>query len=204
MKNIAAVLFGAFLLLSSGCGKTDKQEVVLPLTEKEIAKAVDYGIKNASLSVTEFTSGWTVDMGYKQGKGTATIITPFLRVALLSRQAALSGEEIPDLLIKTAIKEDLEFINFEVILFGGSPTFARDTLFLLKYDTKQVQPSYCFMPPYSEIARDYTQIAKGRVKFQRTGIPADAKIVLVASFKTEEEAEDVSVCEFAFDLSKYL
>ncbi len=204
MKRNVLILFGMFFLLLFGCGKKAIQEAVLPLTEEQISRAVDYGIKNASLSVTEFTRDWTVDLGYDQGKGTATIITPFLKVALLSRQAALSGEKPDERVIRTAIKEDTDFINFDLLLFGGSPKFPRTVEFHLKYAGREIKPSYCFMPSYGEIARDYTMSAKCRVKFSRAGIPPDAKIVLVASFKPDEETKEVSVAEFQFDLKKYL
>ncbi len=203
MRKIFFVLIGVFLLLFQGCGKKAAEETVLPLTEDEIRQALDFGAENADLSLTEFTYDWTVSKGYAQGKGTATIITPFLRVALLSRQAALTGKKPDDYLIKAAMREDADLINFEVMLFGGSPKFGRTVQFLLKHNNEEIEPSYSFMPHYSEIARDYTQSAKGRAKFKKEGIPENAKITLSASFKPEEEMDETSVCEFAFNLAEY-
>ena len=203
MRKTFFVLFGVVLLLFQGCGRKTEEGTVSPLTDEEIRQASDFGAENAELSLTEFTYDWTVDLGYGQGKGNATIITPFLRVALLSRQAALTGKKPDEYLIKAAMKEDAGSMNFEVLLFGGSPKFGRTVQFLLKYNDVELKPSYFFMPPYSEIARDYTQTAKGRVKFKKEGIPADAEVVLAASFKTEEEIDEVSLCEFRFDLKKY-
>ncbi len=203
MKIKIWVLVGAVLLFFTGCRQTVKENVVLPLTDKEIEDALDYGEKNASFTLTEFTSDWTVDKGYHRGKGKATIVTPFLRVALLGRQAALTGEKLDSHLIKTALKEDIESLNFEVTLYGSSSRFARSTKFLLKCGKKQVQPDYFFMPPYGEIARDYTQVAKGRVMFKKEGIPDDAEVILVASFNTDEEMKEVSICRFPFDLKRY-
>lgn len=204
MKKIIGILLGMVLLISSGCKEKKQQEVILPLTDEQIAKAIEYGVKNASLSFTEFTHDWTVNLGYDQGKGTATIITPFLRVALLSKQGVVVGGKTDEQVIKMALEEEKDYINFELLLFGGSPRFARTAKFLLKYGDKEVLPSYCFMPSYSEIARDYTQTAKCRVKFKKEGIPEDAKVILVVSFKPDEDIKDISVCEFVFELSKYL
>jgi len=203
MKVMMHLLLMAILLFFSSCRKAVKEETPIPLTEEEIKESVEYGVKNASLSFTEFTAGWTVNLGYGKGKGSATLITPFLRIALLSKQLFPSGEKLDAHMIDKVAKEDIEFLNFEVMLYGESTEFARTAKFLLRYDSKQVHPSYFFMPPYSEIARDYTQRAKGRVKFKKEGIPEDAVVTLVASFQADGEAEEISVCEFIFDLPEY-
>jgi hypothetical protein len=203
MKVTIHLLLTVVLLVFSSCRKAVKEEIPLPLTEEEIKESIEYGAKNASLSFTEFTADWTVGLGYGKGKGNATLITPYLRLSLLSKQLSPSGEKPDAHMIDMVVKEDIEFLNFEVTLYGSSPEFARNAKFLLKYKSEQIHPSYSFMPPYSEIARDYTQRAKGRVKFKKEGIPEDATVILVASFQADEEAEETSVCEFVFDLSEY-
>jgi len=200
-KEIILFVVG-ILLLISGCSK--KQIAVqLPISEKEIEEAIEYGIKNASLSTTEFVSDWTVSSGYGGGKGSATIVTPFLRTALLAKQAEMTGQKVKRELIEQVLKKDANELTFDVLLFGEYPQFGKSVQCSLKYDNKTIQPVYQFIPPYGEMARDYTQAVKGTVKFKKEGIPATAKVVLCFSFNVSEEGKEKYTCEFEFDLSKY-
>ena len=200
-KEIILFVVG-ILLLISGCSK--KQIAVqLPISEKEIEEAIEYGIKNASLSTTEFVSDWTVSSGYGGGKGSATIVTPFLRTALLAKQAEMTGQKVKRELIEQVLKKDANELTFDVLLFGEYPQFGKSVQCSLKYDNKTIQPVYQFIPPYGEMGRDYTQAAKGTVRFKKEGIPAAAKVVLCFSFNVSEEGKEKYTCEFEFDLSKY-
>jgi len=204
MRKILWVLFTGILLFSSGCGRKEKQEdIVLPLTQKKIKEALDFGVKNAELSTIEFTSGWTVDLGYGESRGNATIMTPFLRIALLGREATLRQKKVDDRTIDAVLKADIDYITFNVTLFGGYPQFGRSVKFLLKNNKENLTPEYMFMPPYSQMGRDYTQTATGNLKFKKAGISENAKITLIATFKIQEESADLYTCKFEFDLSKY-
>ena len=203
VRKGTTLLLLAILLFISGCSKNKKTGVQLPISEKEIEEAIKYGIKNAELSTTEFVSDWTVNMGYGEGKGTATIVTPFLRIALLSKQAKMAGQKVKRELIEKVLKEDADEFTFDVLLFGGYPEFGRSVQCLLKYNNKKIQPVYQFIPPYAEIGRDYTQSVKGTVKFKKEGIPATAKIVLCFNFNVSKEEKEKYTCEFEFDLNKY-
>ncbi len=201
-KKIVIFFSLTAVIFFSGCNKKSV-EVPLPISEGEIEEAIEFGIKNAELSPTEIASNWTVNLGYGEGKGSATLITPFLRTALLAKQAQQMGQQVRREVIEKALTEDADMIVFEVLLFGGYPQFGRSVKFLLKYDKKEFMPVYTFIPSYSEMGRDYTQIVKSRVKFKKTDIPSDAKVVLWIQFNVEPEGKEKYTCEFDFDLSKY-
>ncbi|MGB9693681.1 MAG: hypothetical protein ACPLYF_02445 [Fervidobacterium sp.] len=202
LKKIVIFSSLATLIFFSGCNKKTV-ETSLPLSEQGIEEAIEYGIKNAGLSTTEFVSDWTVNLGYGEGKGTATIVTPFLKVALLSKQAEMAGQKVNRTLIEKVLKEEADKLTFDILLFGGYPQFGRSVQCSLKYNNKIVHPLYQFVPPYGEMGRDYTQTAKGTVKFQKEDIAPTAKVVLSCSFNTTEEGKEKYTCEFEFDLSKY-
>ncbi|MCM8777949.1 MAG: hypothetical protein NC905_06810 [Candidatus Omnitrophica bacterium] len=187
-----------------GCNRKTA-EIPLPLSETEIQEAIEYGIKNAELSTTEFVSDWSVDLGYGEGKGKATLITPFLKVAFLAKQAQIQGQKVKRDIIEKVLKEDSDCLVFDILLFGGYPQFGRTVEFSLKYDGKEIQPVYKFIPPYAEISRDYTQSVKGNVKFKKTDIPKNCIVVLKAQFNMSEEPEvkEKYTCEFEFALNKY-
>jgi len=204
MRKFFCVFLAGILLLSSGCGRKEKQtDVALPLAQTQIQEALDLGARNAELSTTEFTSDWTVDLGFGESRGNATIMTPFLRIALLGREATLRDRKVDDRTIKAVLKEDINSITFNVTLFGGYPQFGQSVKFLLRYGKTDLTPAYMFMPPYSQMGRDYTQTATGNVRFNKAGIPDNAKITLIATFKIDPEAADLYTCRFEFVLSKY-
>lgn len=204
MKKGAGVLFAIVLLIVSGCrSKSAVEETVLPMTEAQIREALDFGAKNSEFSTREFTSDWTVDKGYGESRGNATIVTPFLRVALLGKEAALTNKTLDDRTINAVLKEETDFLTFRVTLFGGYPQFGRSVKFVLQYGKEEIAPDYMSMPPYSQMGRDYTQSATGSAKFKKGGIPEDAKVTLIATFNVDPETTDVHTCKFEFDLSKY-
>ncbi|MDD3726424.1 MAG: hypothetical protein PHI44_04445 [Candidatus Ratteibacteria bacterium] len=202
MIRKTGIIFLLITMFFSGCAKKGS-DIVLPISEQKIEEAIEYGIKNVELSTPEFVSDWTVDLGYGEGKGSATLITPFLKTALLSRQAKLIGQEINRALIKKALKEDADCLTFEVLLFGGYPQFGRSVKFVLQYNQKELLPVYTFLPQYSEMGRDYIQTVKAIVKFKKTDIPVDAKVILKTQYNIYAEGTEKYTCEFEFDLSKY-
>ncbi len=207
MKKEAGVLFAIVLLVLlvfSGCrSKKSMEEAVLPLTEAQIQEALEFGAKNSELSTREFTADWTVDIGYGESRGNTTIVTPFLRVALLGKEAAIAGRKPDTKIINSVLKEEANYITFNVMLFGGYPQFGRSVKFILKHGEEEIAPHYMSMPPYSQMGRDYTQSATGSAKFKRAGIPENAKVTLVATFNVDPETTDIHTCKFEFDLSRY-
>jgi len=199
MKKILLIL--GILACLTGCEKKRENNTKLPLSDEEIEKALEYGKKNVSLTYTEFTEKWAVDLGYERGKGRAVIITPFLRVALMGKKAAKYKEKINYSLIKKVLLEDADKLYFEVMLFGDSPEFGRTVKAILKYDGREFSPVYLYFPHYSQMSRDYTQIVTGRIKFLKGGIPDDAKITLIVTFSPFSKGEKETTCKFSFDLN---
>ena len=199
MKKFIAIFL--ILLLYTGCSRKEKK-IVLPLSEEEIQQAIEYGRKRAKLTFIEFAKDWTIDLGYEEGKGMATLITPFLRVALIGKKAAELGQKVDRKLIHMALEKEIGYIHFKLQLYGDTPTFGRELKIYLEYKGKKIFPSYLHLPPYSEFTRDYYNVVKGDVKFAKSGIPDDARIKLVV-FYPEKGTRKASTCEFIFDLKKY-
>jgi len=193
-------LYLILIFLITGCAKN--KEVGIPISPEEIKEAINYGEKNASLTFTEFTEKWTIDYGYREGKGKATIITPFLRVALLAKNAAEKNQKIDMKIVNIALKDISDKLCFRVCLYGNYATFGRTAKFYLEYNGKKIQPISSYMSPYSQFTRDYTHISEGEVKFSKKEIPENAKVKLIVIFKPFEELE-AETCIFEFDISKY-
>jgi len=198
-----------FLILVSlivSCGK--KEEVRIPLGTEEIKEAINYGEKNASLTFTEFTEKWTIDYGYDYGKGKAILITPFLRVALLAKNAKERGQKLEMKVINLALREISDKIVFRVTLYGDYGKFGKTAKFYLEYKGKRINPISSYTTFYSQFARDYTHISEGEVKFPNREIPKDAKIKLIVSYipferEFQKGKPKETICTFEFDLSKY-
>ena len=199
MKKFLFIV-GILVFLVS-CRKERESKVELPLSDEEIEKSLEYGRKNVSLTYTEFTEKWAVDLGYERGKGRAVIITPFLRVALIGKKAAKYNEKVNYSLIKKVLLEESDKLYFEVMLYGDYPEFGRTVKARLKYDGREFFPVYLYFPHYSQMSRDYTQIATGRIKFLKDSIPDDAKITLIITFSPLKGKKETT-CKFSFDLNK--
>ena len=198
MKKIFFLLL-IFVILT-GCQKK-KENYNLPLSDKEIEECLNFGKDNFSLSYTEFTENWAVNLGYDYGKGRAILITPFLKVALIGKKAAENNEKVDIDMVEKILAKENDKISFEVTLFGNYPQFGRTVKAKLKYKDKEFSPIYCFFPKFSQMARDYTQIVTGKIVFPKDDIPDDAQISLIVSFKPFE-SEKEETCTFDFDLKK--
>jgi len=197
-------LYLILIFLITGCAKN--KEVKIPISPEEIKEAINYGEKNASLTFTEFTKDWTIDYGYEYGKGNATLITPFLRVALLAKNAKEKNQKLDMKIVNLALKDMSDKIIFRVTIYGDYPTFGKTAKFYLEYNGKKINPISSYTSFYSQFARDYTHISEGEVKFSNKEIPKDAKVKLVVfylPYEAEKEKPKETICTFEFDLSKY-
>jgi hypothetical protein len=197
-------LYLILIFLITGCAKN--KEVKIPISPEEIKEAINYGEKNASLTFTEFTKDWTIDYGYEYGKGKATLITPFLRVALLAKNAKEKNQKLDMKIVNLALKDMSDKIIFRVTIYGDYPTFGKTAKFYLEYNRKKINPISSYTSFYSQFARDYTHISEGEVKFLNKEIPKDAKVKLLVfylPYEAEKEKPKETICTFEFDLSKY-
>lgn len=201
MKKIVSLILCSLLLFSTGCYR---KQTVLPLSETEINEAIKFGIDNTSLTNTEFVAPWTLASGgYMKGEGTVTLMTPFIRIALMSKKCAVAGEKLDRRMIKSLLLKESGFIHFEITLYGDTYGFARTVNFSLIHDGKEYKPVAQFMPSYADMGRDYTCIATGWAKFKKDNIPDDATIRLSIKFKTNEKNEDVTKLDFNFNLKEF-
>ena len=198
---LCMAVFVSALLFSAGCSR---REVALPISDKEIDEAVKFGKDNSSLTNTEFVSKWTLDSGgYMKGEGIVTIVTPFLRVALMSKKSSAQGSGFNRRFTESVLAKEAGFLHFEVTLFGDSYAFGRTVDFLLLHEGKDIKPVEKFMPSYAEMARDYTCIASGWVKFDNKDIPKDATVRLSVRFKENENSKETKKLEFNFNLKEF-
>lgn len=206
MKKMMITPFPVIMLivfLFSGCKALPDRE--LPLTEEEISEAIEYGRQGADLTMSEFVSDWTVSLGYGHGLGKAVIITPFLRTAIISKNAAETGRRLDMAVVNGALIEADGLIHFEVDLYGRSAGFGRTAEFHLDYAGEKIEPVYAYMPSFSQFTREYLHVVSGRVRFPAASIPEDASVVLVAEYRIMHQFEDMEnvICEFEFDLGEY-
>ena len=195
------ILFLGIVFLIIGCQR--KNEITEQiLTPNEIEQAIKYGKENANLTFSEFVKDWSIDRGYEFTGGKAVLITPFLRVALLSKNAEERNQKVDMKVINMVLKDISDKICFKVTLYGDYATFGRTAKFYLEYNGKKIQPISSFMAPYSQFARDYTHISEGEVKFSKKEIPEKTKVNLVVTFKPVEEDKEITT-SFEFDLKKY-
>ena len=140
-------------------------EASVPTEEVSIEELVSAAKRHNSVGIAytyneptifiEFAKDWTIDLGYEEGKGMATLITPFLRVALIGKKAAELGQKVDRKLIHMALEKEIGYIHFKLQLYGDTPTFGRELKIYLEYKGKKIFPSYLHLPPYSEFTRDY-------------------------------------------------
>ncbi|MCL5674797.1 MAG: hypothetical protein M1501_03525 [Candidatus Omnitrophica bacterium] len=191
--------------------KQEKKEHYVAINKSLLAHALSYGKKNAGLTTYEFEKPWTVDLGYQIGKGYATLLTPFLRIALLKRDAVRNKENLDTSLENNIYSQEIGIIHFLVTMYGNSPGFARRIKAFLIYKKQIIKPKFIYFPSYGQMGRDYTQISNGEIKFPRNNIPDNAIITLVVQiepnpsdkWENNPSWEKTHTAKFKFKMSKY-
>ncbi|MCK4244361.1 MAG: hypothetical protein KAX20_01910 [Candidatus Omnitrophica bacterium] len=194
MKKIVLeiAVLALFFFLLPGCSKKLPERVVL--NEERIKEALGIGRKSKNLNLFEFQKEWCSDLGY--GVGSALLLTPFHRLALLSRNAEICGINLPSSLIRKTLKENSGVFHFIVTLYGDTPNFARDCTASLKYGERIIKPSFLQNDRYADVNREQANVAICEYKFSSTGINPKAKIALIVTIPEEK------VLSFPFNLAK--
>jgi len=202
MKKIILVL-GILIFSFSflpGCSKKSEQKPVI--NESQIKEALEVGKKGKDLTLYEFQKEWCSNLGY--GVASALLQTPFYRLSLLARNAAIRGVNFPPSLIKNVLKDDSETLHFVVTIYGsmGEPGFARDATASLKYNGKTIKPTLSINDQYADVNREQTNVAICEYKFSSTDINPQAKITLIVTIPKMEGEKEGHILSFPFNLSK--
>ncbi len=198
-KNILVlgILVVSFSFLS-GCSKKSEQKPVL--NESQIKEALEVGRKGKNLTLYEFQKEWVSNLGY--GIGSALLQTPFYRLALFARNAAIRGVDFPPSLIKTVLKENgTGIFHFVVTLYGNEVGFARNATASLKYYGRTIEPILSKNAQYGDVNREQTNVAICEYEFSSTDIDPRAKISLVIAIPGLQ-GEKNYILSFPFNLSK--
>jgi hypothetical protein len=192
--------------------KTSKIKKYYPPINKALLNdALSYGKKNAYLNTYQFSKPWTINLGYEDGQGYATLCTPFLRLALLERDAVRNKETLDPNLERKIYNQEIGIIHFLVTMYGNSPTFSKRIKAYLIYKKKVIKPEFIYFPLYGQMGREYTQISSGEIKFPKENISNNAIVTLIVktlpnpSYKWENNAfwKKSHTAKFKFNLAKY-
>ncbi len=208
---VLIVLIVLYVSISLNSQGNKKKKHYAAINKSLLDSALSYGRKNAKLNVYEFTKPWTINLGYEEGKGYATLCTPFLRLALLEREAVRHNEILNINIENKVYKQEMGIIHFLVTMYGNSPDFSKRLKAYLVYNKKVIHPNFIYFPLYGEVGRIYTQILNGEIKFPKNNIPAHATITLVVKTepKPSSKWENTTswkkshTAEFKFELAKY-
>ncbi len=202
MKKIILVL--GILIVSfsflQGCSKKLEQKPALD--ESQIEEALEVGRKGEDLTLYEFQKEWCSNLGY--GDASAILQTPFYRLSILARNAAIRGVNLPPSIIEKVLKDGSETLHFKVTIYGSmsEPCFAQDATASLKYNGKTIRPILSINDQYADVNREQTNVAVCEYEFSSTGINPQAKIILIVTIPKMEGEKENRILSLPFNLSK--
>jgi hypothetical protein len=199
------ILIVLIFLISLGTHKKSKKKHYAAVNKSLLNAALLYGKKNANLNSYEFSKPWTINLGYKDGKGYAILCTPFLRLALLKNEAVQNKEKLSNSFENNIYQQEIGIIHFLVTMYGNSPKFSKRIKAFLIYNKKIIKPTFIYFPLYGEMGLNYTQISNGEIKFPRGNIPNNAIVTLIVKIEPNpsDKWEKSHTAKFKFNLAKY-
>ncbi|MEE9200961.1 MAG: hypothetical protein V3V45_05910 [Candidatus Brocadiales bacterium] len=174
------------------------EAIQLELDEQDVKEALEYGRDRRDLPHPEVLKKWRVDLGY--GVGSASVVTPFGRLAILSKEMAGRFREPTEGEIKEALGELKGRLVFGCSLYGDDLSFADEYDVTLLYKDKKLKPSEKETPGSAKFTRSYPESPRYWAlcffKFDMPDLDPNAKVTLI--LKNGDGKELL----FPFDLSK--
>lgn len=131
------------------------------LPPAEIEAAIRFGIENRDSFLADFLRPWTVDLGYGHilSGGQATVYTPWLTLALLSRNSERTGLRLGREELVSIVRRDYRETRVEVSFYGPDFGFDRDFRVLALDGEREIVPRRVVRRDYDQ-AREYTITAR--------------------------------------------
>lgn len=155
------------------------------LTEAGIREATDAGI--ASITQEDFAEEWQLRL---PGGEDVVISTPFSRLALAARQAAMKGESLTEKQQKEQIDRGKGRIQLLVTMHGGpSRSFARFYQPSLLVNGREVKATFVQNERTPIVQDDGRLAARNVYVFALEGLPASGVVTLVVKGAPPEQKE---------------
>ena len=166
------------------------------LTEAGIREAIDAGI--AAITQDDFTDEWRLLL---PGGEDLVVSTPFSRLALTARQAAMKGESLTDKQQKEQIDRGKGRIQLLVTMHGGpSRSFARFYQPVLVVNGREVKATFVQNERTPLLQEDGRLAARNVYVFPLEGLPTNGVLTLVVRGAPPEQKE---VLRAKLDLGKF-
>ena len=191
--RVGAALFVSVLLLWGP--PRPVLALVGDLSEAGIREATDAGI--ASVTQDDFGEEWQLRLPSGED---IVVSTPFSRLALAARQAAMKGESLTEKQQKEQIDRGKGRIQLLVTMHGGpSPTFARFYQPVLIVDGREVKASFVQNERTPLVQEDGRLAARNVYVFPLEGLPNGVVTLVVKGAPPEQK----DVLRARIDLGKF-
>lgn len=165
------------------------------LSPAGIQEAIDAG--TASLTQDDFADEWRLAL---PGGGEIVVSTPFSRLALAARQAAMKGEPLTDRQRQEQIDRGLGRIQLLVTVFGRQRDFARWYQAFLRVADREVKATFVQNERSPLPLPDGGYAARNVYVFPLEGLPSQGTVTLLVRGAPPELRE---VLRATIDLGKF-
>jgi hypothetical protein len=183
----------ALLLAVLGAAPRPVAAIIPELAPGDIQQALHIG--REAMVQEDFGDEWRLPM---PDGGEIVLSTPFSRLALAARQAALKGEELNEKQRQEQIERGKGKIQLLVTMFGRAPDFARWYQPVLQVEGREVKATFAQNERTALKLEDGRYAARNVYVFPLEGIPPRGTVTLVVRHAVEQK----DVLKQAIDLSK--
>jgi hypothetical protein len=190
---VAALVLGLLVL---GAAPGLAPALVGDLTADGIREAIEAGI--ASITQDEFPEEWQFRL---PGGEDVVVSTPFSRLALAARQAAMKGDSLTERQQQEQVDRGKGRIQFLVTMLGGpSPSFARFYQPVLVVNGRELKATFVQNERTPLPQADGRLAARNVYVFPLEGLPTKGVVTLVVRGAPPEQKE---VLRAKLDLGKF-